>query len=333
MTYWVTKITQQKGQDAMVKAKDDFATIAHQMGYEYLNILRYDASDESLPQLFGRIDGITAGVQENDTILYQYPTYNGNQFEMTFVDRTIPRGIKVVLFVHDYEHLRYGVNPGFDEIEHLNKVNLLVVPTARMREQMRLDGVKTPIVLQYCWDYLTDEPLPTELPARQVMIAGTFLKSNLLSSWQEEIPLIAFGPNSTDQVPAPNVDYRGGFAYDDLVKILPNCFGLAWDTGEHFGNYTRYNNPFKVAMYLALGRPVIVWRKAAIAKLITENGLGYAVDSLEEIAPILAEITDLELAELQQRVRKFSTLLRHGYFGRRLLVEVEQQLADNNLII
>lgn len=324
MTKWVTRILEADTVNATDKAKRDFAYIAHESGYEYLNILRYERGDESYDQLGAKIDGITAGVQKGDLVIYQYPTYIGNQFEISFAEHLVYRGVKLVLMIHDYERLRFGINPGFDEIRQLNLVTAIIVPNAKMRDQMRAEGVTTPIVLQYCWDFLTEVNFYEELPSRQVMIAGTLQKSELISTWAQEVPLIAYGQKKENQVVATNVDYRGAVYPEELVKILPNCFGLAWDTVDNYREYTRYNNPHKVAMYLALGMPVIVWRESAIADLILDNQLGFAINDLSEIEILLNSISDEELRKLQKKVQSFGRLLRNGYFTERLLTEVEQ---------
>lgn len=331
MTKWVTKIIEPNFSDATDKSRQDFATVAHHMGYEYLNIERYDRSQENYEELGARIDGITTGVSDRDLVIYQYPTYNGNQFEVSFAEHLVYRGVKLVLMVHDYERLRFGANPGFDELRHLNLVTAIIVPNSRMKERMQADGITSPIILQHCWDFLTDVDFHSELPNRQVVIAGSFTKSDLLSTWNQNTSLIAYGNNHKNLKVASNVDYRGLLTPRELVQQLPNCFGLAWDTGKDYGEYTRYNNPHKVAMYLALGMPVIVWQESAIAKLIQDNQLGFAINSLDEIDILLNVISDDELRALQQRVQNFGRLLRHGYFTERLLVNTEQIVTFKDL--
>lgn len=333
MRKWVTRHFQAPTVDAMDKAKQDFAKIAHSAGYEYLDIRMYRDPEESYREIGARIDGITAGVEAGDLVIFQYPIYNSLQFEVSFAEHLIYRGTKLVLMVHDYERLRFGGNDGFDEIRHLNLVSAVIVPNEKMRDRMREDGVTSPIILQYCWDYLTDNPIDMAIPSREVVIAGSFVKSSILSEWNQDYKLIAYGSNDLNQTPAENVDYRGVRQQEELIRELPNCFGLAWDTGTTYGEYTRYNNPYKVAMYLSLGMPVIVWKESAIAKLITDNGLGYTINSLDEIGIILSSVTDEELSELKTRVVNFSSLLRNGFFGRRFIVETEKVILDNNLKI
>ncbi|KRN27700.1 beta-1,6-galactofuranosyltransferase [Lactobacillus selangorensis] len=299
--------------------------IAHQMGYRYLDIQRYDRKGESMDGLYGRIDGLTAAVRPGDLLVYQYPAYIGNQFEVSFGEHMYVRHVNFVPFVHDAEMVRFGVDPGFDEILYLNLTAANVVANSSLEKVLRDAGAHQPMILQHEWDYLTTQPLNTKPLERKVVLAGTFIKSDLLSTWQQETPLIAFGPNN-DQIPAPNVDYRGQFDQTTLFDQLPNALGLAWDTGDTYGNYTKYNNPYKISLYLAKGLPVIVWKDAGIAPFIAENHLGYLISSLDDIDVLMSSLSDQDLAERQQHVQKFAPLVRNGYFARHLLLNVEQQI-------
>lgn len=89
--------------------------------------------------------------------------------------------------------------------------------------------------------------------------------------------------------------YKGVKTPDELPRFLSGNFGLVWDgtsmntNNGVYGEYTRYNNPHKVSLYLSSGLPVIVWKDAAISKFVVENNLGIAIDSLYELESRLEE--------------------------------------------
>ena len=73
----------------------------------FLYIYRYIDENEDDYALTSRIDGITAGVANQDMVVYQYPSYNGAHFDRMFLQRMKQRGIYPVLFIiHDAEMLR-----------------------------------------------------------------------------------------------------------------------------------------------------------------------------------------------------------------------------------
>ncbi|PWF99712.1 hypothetical protein [Levilactobacillus bambusae] len=333
MRRWVARVFEPDTVNALAKSRNDFADNAHEMGYEYLNLQRYDSSTEDDVAMDARIDGMTSGIYNGDILVYQYPTYSGTRFDFEFARRLKGRGVHIIMMVHDFEILRFG-DKGYDEIGYYNSADVVIAANAPQRDKMREMGVTKPIVLHRCWDYLSETPVHEEPLTRDVVMAGSFIKSDLLSTWNQEMTLIAYGERrdyNDDSEISENVEYRGVFKEPEVMRRLPSCFGLAWDTGDMYGEYTRYNNPYKVGMYLARGLPVIAWRESAIAKLLTENGIGFGINSLDEIKPLLQGINDDELRDLQKRVQNFAQLLRTGYFTKRLLLESEAIIRTGGL--
>ncbi|EQC81107.1 Glycosyltransferase [Enterococcus sp. HSIEG1] len=112
-----------------------------------------------------------------------------------------------------------------------------------------------------------------------------------------------------------------------------NGFGLAWDdklpAGGDYQQYTKYNAPHKISLYLSLGIPVIVWQQAAIAEMVQKLGLGIVIAGIEEIDHKLGELTDEEMLRMKNNVLSFSCLLRSGIFTRTALVDSEVKILLN----
>lgn len=103
MNRWVTTIIESNAADSVKKAKADVCDIAKGMDYQPLYIYRYIDENEDDYALTSRIDGITAGVANQDMVVYQYPSYNGAHFDRMFLQRMKQRGIYTILFIHDAE--------------------------------------------------------------------------------------------------------------------------------------------------------------------------------------------------------------------------------------
>lgn len=86
--------------------------------------------------------------------------------------------------------------------------------------------------------------------------------------------------------------------------------------------------PHKVALYLSLGIPLIVWEESATAVLVNKYGLGFTITSLDEIDTLLQNTSDEALVELKKRVNEFSYFIREGSFTRRAIRELEQGLFN-----
>ncbi|KRN27707.1 hypothetical protein IV38_GL001920 [Lactobacillus selangorensis] len=326
MTKWVTKIIPAKNEPASLKKETDFATIAHTMGYQYVNIERYDRQNESYQALGAHIEGMTAAVEKGDLLIYQYPSGIDDQFEVSFTEHVVYRGVHFVPVVQDYRRLHFGYNPGFDEVRLFNMACAVVVPTAAMRDQMRNDGVKTPIILQTGWDFLTKRDFDDTLPERAVTLLGNFEHQTLLQDWTQHTDLIAVGKINPEQT-AEKVSAEPAANLAQAVQKLTNTFGIAWQGSD----YTSYNLPYEVFAYLGMGMPVFVWSDSAIAALVSAYQVGYVIQTRQEIDQILDTLSDEDLQQLQKRVQHFAILLRNGFFTRKLLIEVEETVAANVL--
>lgn len=102
--------------------------------------------------------------------------------------------------------------------------------------------------------------------------------------------------------------------------------GQRFIPGRNYQEYTKYNSPHKVSLYVALGLPVIVWQDSAIADFVVKYRLGFAISSLSEIDPLMASIEEDELKQLKQRVNRFGCLLREGLFTKQVLIQVEHDI-------
>ncbi|MGM0238859.1 sugar transferase [Enterococcus sp. AZ103] len=318
MKKWVTNIIEAPSVDAVSKSRNDITTIGRQAGYEQLYIYRYIDESESDEALNARIDGITAAVTRDDFVIYQYPCYNGSKYEESFVRRLKLRGIKVAILIHDSELIRgSGYN---DEKRLLELPDALIVHGEPMENRLREFGIQTPMIRKELFDFLVTSihgRLVDELE-RKLVFAGNIAKSRYLKDWNFNTEITAFGRKGEVEL-SEKVDYQGEFQQEDLIRVIPkNAFGLAWDNdikdGGAYGQYTRYNAPHKVSMYLALGMPVIVWKESAAAQLIQKYQLGYAIDSLDDLDKLMMTISDEDLVSLKQRVNHFSNVLRDGRF-------------------
>lgn len=329
MKRWITKVVQGESHDSVSKAREDILFFSDKMGYTPIYIYRYYDENESDYALHSRIDGITAGVAAEDLVVYQYPSYNGIQFDLRFIMQMHARNINVCLLIHDVEYLRGAVNQK-TEVALFNQVQSMIIHGEAMKKVLRVAGVETPLILKELFDYQYDGNQQVDVltqVANKVTIAGNLSKSPFLKEWALSIPIFAYGDGISDELPE-NVYYQGSYSPTELVYHLSNeSFGLAWDNdlsqGGAYGQYTRYNSPHKVSLYLALGMPVIVWADSAIAHIIKKYQIGFTIHSLEEIETRLPSLTQETRINMKQNVLKIRKQLTNGLFTRKSLLSAE----------
>ena len=142
----------------------------------------------------------------------------------------------------------------------------------------------------------------------------------------KNIKVKLYGPNFSKSLKrAGNIRYYGSFPVDEIPDQLNSGFGLVWD-GESIdgcsglsGQYLKYNNPHKLSLYLSSGIPVVIWKGAAEAEFVKNQGIGICVGSLNELNRIFTTMSEEDYAVMVGNVSKLSLLLKSGVFTERAI--------------
>lgn len=261
---------------------------------------------------------------EADNFILQYPV--ASEFlEDSFI-RLVRKYTKAKFFIliHDISSLQYPdvVGEGFQERElnRFRKADGLIVHNEEMKEWLLKHNVSVPMVELGVFDYQTEAPMQRDIPfVGSVSFAGGLGRAGFLQKLQVNHPIHIMGPNRMDHYPEC-IKYDGQFTPDQLAGHLLQNFGLVWsgDSTEtcsgYLGQYLKYNDPHKVSLYLSNGIPIIIWREAALAKLIHDEKLGIVVDSLDDLDKALNKISDDEYIKMRNNARRFGALIRKGHF-------------------
>ncbi|MDQ0154190.1 hypothetical protein [Robertmurraya andreesenii] len=287
-------------------------------------------------QLFFKIIAIKKGV-----IFCQYPVVKGPILHRAL--NIAKKKNKLCFIIHDIDALRAPKeqrnNLLDNEIVLLNKASALIVHNNNMREVLEGNGLTVKVVEELnLFDYLAvkSTPKPREI-SRTVVYAGNLKKGSFLdelSSLKElNFQLNLYGSNfDSNRIQNENIVYKGSFAPNEVVENLDGSFGLVWDGPSIetcdglFGEYTRYNNPHKLSLYVAAGLPVIVWSKAAISKFVTENNIGFTIDSLSEIPNRFNDLDDTSYNEYIKNINNLRDKTRSGFYTEKAIVQVIERI-------
>lgn len=263
-------------------------------------------------------------------IVLQHPLlFNPKAYDLLPRDRT-------VILIHDISGLRNQDDVALaKEVAIFNKFKYIIVHNQRMKDFLVQQGVNEQnLYILEIFDYLadvTDRALPTGEPLR-VIYPGNLRanKTPFIYQLQEEkmdfvINLYGLGIDSDVCAKMP---YMGSFEPDD-ISVLQGDMGLIWDgdfdegdEDKHFKNYTRYNDPHKLSCCLAAGKPVIVWRKAAIADFVREHNVGYTIGNIYDINAL--DLSDLEVKK--QNARLLGAKLREGHYTLKVLRDIMSKI-------
>ena len=193
MKTYITRINGWSLRDKSHYIQHMVAEEAHQLGCREMGIYRYFPGEESRESLSSRLDGIIAGINGGDLIIYQFPTGNGMRFENELISRIKAYGERLAIFIHELEPLAYeGKRSQIGEtVSLLNKEEVLIVPTYAMRQWLLENGIYKGIkfVVQEMWDYPVNEPLINTPTWRKEISFADGEGFSGINDWNYSVPL------------------------------------------------------------------------------------------------------------------------------------------------
>lgn len=323
MTKYILDVKRGQANTAGVKAKEDITEILVKDGFKKLV---FEVRENKLLKLI--MTGFDWGkslssVVDGDTVVFQYPMYSrfaGKSFFEVVDKKNL--NINKIVIIHDIESLRlYKDNKQKvkEELNFLNKFDCLVVHNSEMKDWLTQNGITKKMVELKIFDYLNNNKLVDTSIEKPIIFAGNLEKSKFLEKLDIKKEIDLFGIMPSENYPK-NIRYNGVKNPEELSSFFDGSFGLVWDgnavetNNGIYGEYTRYNNPHKVSLYISSGLPVIVWKEAAIAEFVRNQHIGIIVSSLDDIDNILAGITSEEYLAMVKNVNTESDKLRTGYY-------------------
>ena len=335
-----------RGFDAGVKARDDIKRILGDMDqWRPVEVHRcWDRSGKmerlrAVAVNCGDWAAVSRVVGSGDVLLVQYPLAMYPKVSLTalpFLDSIRRKGCRIILLVHDLDSLR-GRGSSLNDDRFLERADVIIAHNGRMKKELARRGVRAEVCCLGVFDYLAEGELP---PCDEgVDVAGNLGREKagyiyLAAERGLRLPLNLYGANYDG--PENGVcRYRGRFAPEELPKHMTGRFGLVWDgdsleccSGE-YGAYLAINSPHKLSLYLALGKPVMIWSGAAEADFVAENGVGIVINSIREGEACYLSLSGREYERMRDSAAKMSERLRKGFYTRRAIGEALRLLGRN----
>jgi len=338
------------------KARNDIESILTKNGYDKFTIVVGEKKKKILSETYRikkQLRTILDSIEENSLIVMQYP-WGTMSYGMAKIvsEKMQSRGIRTAVIIHDLNSVRTGskltkqyYNYYVKEIKYLSQFDYIVCHNKSMGRYLINNGIDSKkIVSLGIFDYLTEtaaqKVLITPKETRKINIAGNLSKDKTEYIYKlpelgiENYSVQLYGPFYSGEK-STKIIYNGKFPADELPKYLTAGFGLVWDGTDvttcagHFGQYLKINNPHKLSLYMACGIPVIVWKQAAIADFVTNNNVGFCVESLAEIDNIMKNLTVEKYTELQGNVALIQQRVRNGQYILEAMNKITQEVGES----
>lgn len=323
------------------KAKNDIDNIVEHMGYK--NLSGADKSG-SVARFMSKVRGvmnILFSVKRGDMLFLQYPMKKFYKIACSFAHF---KGAKVITVIHDLGTFRRHKLTAEQEIKLLSGSDVLIVHNGEMEKWLAEHGYKNKMVQLGIFDYLSDCQAPehTHKTNWKVIFAGGLgpQRRKFMEHLEEHMDgwdLDLYGPHMTaeDAKIWTKIKYNGLRKPDELISQNDGDFGLVWD-GESmdecngdWGSYLLVNNPHKTSFTYRCGMPVIIWAKAAMAKFITENRAGIAIESLRDLSEKLKGLSQEDYAKMKNNATEIGKQVGEGHYIRTALATSIAYLGEN----
>lgn len=329
MTVHITNLYGMAHNSVAQIAQNAITNIATQnLHFDPFSIYDYSWPDEPADSRNARFDGIIASLSNNDTVIFQSPSWNSIEWDTQFIDHIFAyKNVKKIIFIEDVVPLMFESNlyllPKF--INFYNKADLLIVASKKLYDFLRVHGLHDKkYVIQGLWDHVTTvNPFVKPKNNKIISFAGNPEKFTFVKDWNHsDVKLQVYSDNINLQN-NQNLIFMGWQDDPMLLESLRRTggFGLVWTEDEYTKKYMSMNACYKLSTYLAAGIPLIVHTSLATSNLIERKHLGIVADSLNEAVDKVKKITDSEYNELVSNVDDFAMLVREGYFTKRALTE------------
>lgn len=272
-------------------------------------------------------------IKEHVFLIIQYPAISS--IVLSFLLKRIEKvRCKSAALVHDLPSIQGMGGDTNREIKELNHFDYLIVHNSKMEEYLIERGYKGKTVVLELFDYLHDvgRSVVESSYSGRIAIAGNLDKAPYICDLQkvDRYKFNLYGINKTlDLSNIQNVAYQGCLPSDEIPYLLDADYGLVWDGDSIdtcsgiYGKYLLYNNPHKLSLYIAAGKPVIVWTKSAVAEFVIKNKIGVVIDSLTDLQKM--DLLD-GYDEMKRNVLLLKEKIASGYFLKTAVEKIEKDM-------
>ncbi|MCG7858504.1 hypothetical protein MD537_16095 [Flavihumibacter sediminis] len=275
-------------------------------------------------------------ISPGSLVVCQFPLYP--RMYQLMISQLREKDIDIILLVADIDGLKDG-NPSLliKELKQMASFNYFVAHNNAMMKYLSHQLPAAKFVQWGPFDFLTKPRFVPRKISNEICFAGNLGKSKFLDEL-DHLPQLYFhtyGPDPSKFLKAAgNCKWYGVFDPYELPAMIQGSFGLIWDgdsihqASGSLGDYMQYINHHKLSLYILAGMPVLAPVFAGSAAYIRENGIGWLINSLDEIPGLISALTEDDYQRAISNMRNMANEISEGNHLRSALREMENLIKN-----
>ena len=314
------------------KAKKDVEKILNQThDFKLLFVNMYNKNKlEKLISILKKIYLVKIKCKKGDIVITQEPFLGRYYFTSNLKNH--------IALIHDIEGLRNNSSKKLQrEIKIYDSCKYIISHNQSMTNFLIKKGIdRNKIINLDLFDYLASDKIKEEYSFNKndikLIYPGNLSKEKSPFIYQLDSNKLNFKINlygiGIDKDISDKLIYKGSFEPDE-INDLEGDIGLIWDGNYDesdediwYKNYTKYNNPHKLSCCMAMGIPVIVWEKAAIADFVKKNNVGYTIRNIYDINNLDFDNYDIK----RKNAIRIGKMVREGYYTKQAIEKIIKKI-------
>lgn len=274
--------------------QQNIATIADRMGFEEIAFFRFEDACDTDAELNVRMDGIMAALEENAVIIFQYPSMVSSRYDRCVVEHIRQfADRRLIIMVQDLGSvIDENDYPVLEEeIQLFQQADLLILQSPLMKKFLEEHGLENvPVMYQQVWEY------PYEIYNDQVQI-------------RKDIQYV-----KDCSIPAMLEMQTSGIA-------VLGCNGSFYET---------MCTPLETGFCICAGIPAVTDQKSVVSQFLLKYGIGFVVEEMQPLESFIQSLTDEQIQEKTDKIRKIKEMVGNGWFTKTLLQNAVFQVLEEN---
>jgi hypothetical protein len=267
------------------------------------------------------------------TIVCLLPVYA--RMNRYFIEKISAKGHRIIFVLADIDGLKDQSQKQLTaDLRLMALSEHFIVHSNAMANWLKtvLPAAKTAVIGPF--DFLTPVISRQRNKSTIICFAGNLAKSRFLEKlWKvNAVHFNLYGEGISEKIRLQNnCSYKGSFLPHELPQQLDASFGLVWEgdaidnASGALGLYSKLIFHHKLSLYIIAQIPVIAASFSASAEYITSTGIGWLVDSLEEIPQLISGMTNQQYQQVLNNLKPIAAEISQGEHLKKALLEITDQ--------